>query len=149
MLLTFILVVLIGLTAFGVSSLANKRRPDGPSVPRSVLPHQLDRADFLDPNCEWALLLFTSDSCEACEIASAQVSKVSQSNLMVQSIEFPEMEVLHKKYAIHSVPSLLLADREGVVQWSFAGVPPIEALIEALTHLRIIPPENGQIVDIS
>ena len=68
---------------------------------------------------------------------------------MVQSIEFPEMEVLHKKYTIHSVPSLLLADREGVVQWSFAGVPPIEALIEALTHLRIIPPENGQIVDIS
>ena len=119
MLLTFILVVLIGLTAFGVSSLANKRRPDGPSVPRSVLPHQLDRADFLDPNCEWALLLFTSDSCEACEIASSQVSKVSQSNLMVQSIEFPEMEVLHKKYAIHSVPSLLLADREGVVPVSY------------------------------
>ena len=98
MLLTVTLVVLIGLIAFGVSSLANKRRPDGPSVPRSVLPHQLDRADFLDPNCEWALLLFTSDSCEACEIASSQVSKVSQSNLMVQSIEFPEMEVLHKKW---------------------------------------------------
>jgi thioredoxin-related protein len=149
MLLTIVLIALIATTAFGVSSLANRRTPDSPSVPRAIMPYQLDRGDFDDPNGEWIFALFTSNTCDACELVISQVSKISLPNLVIQIIDFADNKALHQKYEIHSVPSLILADHQGVVQWSFAGVPPDIALSEALTNLKIIPPEHGQSVEIS
>ena len=149
MLLTIILIALIATTAFGVSSLANRRTPDSPSVPRAIMPYQLDRTDFNDPSFEWIFALFTSNTCDACELVISQISLFSLPNLAVQIIDFADNKELHQKYEIHSVPSLLLADHQGVVQWSFAGVPPNIALSEALTNLNIIPPEHGQSVEIN
>jgi thioredoxin-related protein len=113
------------------------------------MPYQLDRGDFDDPNGEWIFALFTSNTCDACELVISQVSKISLPNLVIQIIDFADNKALHQKYEIHSVPSLILADHQGVVQWSFAGVPPDIALSEALTNLKIIPPEHGQSVEIS
>ena len=75
MILTIILVLVIGLSAFGISTLANRRVPDRPSVPKSILPYQLDRSDFNDSDVEWIFVLFTSDTCDACVSVLNEVSK--------------------------------------------------------------------------
>ena len=84
MILTIILVLVIGLSAFGISTLANRRVPDRPSVPKSILPYQLDRSDFNDSDVEWIFVLFTSDTCDACVSALNEVSKISLPNVVVQ-----------------------------------------------------------------
>ncbi|MAU39820.1 MAG: hypothetical protein CL501_03025 [Actinobacteria bacterium] len=149
MVLTIILILVIGVTAFSVSALANRRKPDSPSVPRSILPYQLDRSDFSEPDIEWIFVLFTSETCDACDLVVNEVSKISLSNVVVQNIDFAVNKSLHARYEIDSVPILLLADRQGIVQWSFAGVPPSIAISEALVNLNIIPPESGQSVKIN
>ncbi len=149
MILTIVLIVVIGLVAFSVSALANRRTPDRPSVPKSILPYQLDRADFNDPNIEWIIALFTSDTCDACELVLQEVSKISLPNIVVQNINYATNKPLHARYEIDSVPILLLADAQGIVRWSFAGVPPSIAISEALVKLSIVPPESGQSVEIN
>ena len=149
MILTIILVLVIGLSAFGISTLANRRVPDRPSVPKSILPYQLDRSDFNDSNVEWIFVLFTSDTCDACASVLNEVSKISLQNVVVQNIDYASNKSLHVRYEIDAVPILLLADRKGIVKWSFAGVPPSIAISEALVNLGIVPPESGQSVVIS
>ena len=149
MILTIILILAIGLTAFGVSSLANRRMPDSPSVPKSILPYQLDRSDFNDPSIEWIFVLFTSDKCDACDLVLSEVSKISLPNVVVQNINYATNKSLHVRYEIDAVPILLLADQQGIVQWSFAGVPPSIEISEALVNLGIVPPESGESVVIN
>ena len=149
MTLTIILILVIGLTAFGVSTLANRRMPDSPSVPKSILPYQLDRSDFNDPEVEWIFVLFTSDTCNACDLVLNEVSKISIPNVVVQNINYAANKSLHVRYEIDAVPILLLADQQGIVQWSFAGVPPSIAISEALVNLDIVPPESGQSIVIN
>ena len=149
MVLTIILVLVIGLSAFSIATLANRRAPDRPSVPKSILPYQLDRSDFNDSEVEWIFVLFTSDTCDACISVLNQVSKISLPNVAVQNIDYAAQKSLHVRYEIDAVPILLLADRKGIVQWSFAGVPPSIAISEALVNLGIVPPESGQSVVIN
>ena len=149
MVLTIILVLVIGLSAFGISTLANRRVPDRPSVPKSILPYQLDRSDFTGSNVEWIFVLFTSDTCDACDLVLSEVSKISLPNVVVQNINYATNKSLHVRYEIDAVPILLLADQQGIVQWSFAGVPPSIAISEALVNLGIVPPESGQSVVIN
>ncbi len=149
MILTIILILVIGLTAFSISALANQRTSDRPSVPKSILPYQLDRSDFNNPSIEWIFILFTSDTCNACESVLNEVSKISIPNVVVQNINYAANKSLHIRYEIDAVPILLLADQKGIVQWSFAGVPPSTAISEALVTLGIVPPESGQSVVIN
>ena len=149
MILTIILVLVIALSAFGISTLANRRVPDRPSVPKSILPYQLDRSDFNDSDVEWIFVLFTSDTCDACVSVLNKVSKISLPNVVVQNIDYATQKSLHIRYEIDAVPILLLADRNGIVQWSFAGIPPAIAISEALVNLGIVPPESGQSVVIN
>ena len=149
MILTIILTLVVGLTAFSISALANRRMPDRPSVPKSILPYQLDRLDFNEPDAEWIFVLFTSETCDACVSVINEVSKISLPNVVVQNIDYASKKSLHVRYENDAVPILLLADRKGIVRWSFAGVPPSIALSEALVNLGIVPPESGQSVVIN
>ena len=149
MILTIILVLVIALSAFGISTLANRRIPDRPSVPKSILPYQLDRSDFNDSDVEWIFVLFTSDTCDACVSVLNEVSKKSLPNVVVQNIDYATQKSLHIRYEIDAVPILLLADRKGIVQWAFAGIPPAIAISEALVNQGIVPPESGQSVVIN
>ncbi|HJM29002.1 MAG: thioredoxin family protein [Acidimicrobiales bacterium] len=149
MTITFLLVLALGGVAIAVSLLVNRRSPDSPTVPRFVLPFQLDRSDFERPDSEWLLVLFSSETCDSCVTVLDQISSFAIPVLHIQNVEFPSNESLHNKYSVRSVPSLLLVDPKGVVEWSFAGIPPKGALFEALEHLGIVPPETDQQVQIS
>ena len=93
--------------------------------------------------------MFTSDTCDACVSVLNEVSKISLPNVVVQNIDYATQKSLHIRYEIDAVPILLVADRKGIVQWSFAGIPPALAISEALVNLGIVPPESGQSVVIN
>ncbi len=109
MILTIILVLVIALSAFGISTLANRRVPDRPSVPKSILPYQLDRSDFNDSDVEWIFVLFTSDTCDACASVLNEVRRY-----LYQMLSFKILIMLRinrcTSVRIDAVPILLLAD---------------------------------------
>jgi hypothetical protein len=61
----------------------------------------------------------------------------------VQNLEYVRDRPLHSRYAIDAVPSLLIADHEGVVRRSFLGPVSTTHLWAALADLRepgAVPP---------
>ena len=135
MLLNLILVLLLGAFAIIVAYIANNRRTDSPSVPKSSLPIQVDRNDFNMPGMKWLLVLFSSESCSSCIQVREILSEIPLNSIHIQEVSFPQEKNLHTRYAINSVPIVLIANLEGVVIWSYAGVPPkdlIENLISTL-----------------
>ena len=135
MLLNSILVLLLGAFAISVAYIANNRRTDSPSVPKSSLPIQVDRNDFEMPVMKWLLVFFSSESCSSCIQVRETLSDIPLNSIHIQEVSFPQEKNLHNRYAINSVPIVLIANLEGVVTWSYAGVPPndlIENLISTL-----------------
>ena len=135
MLLNSILVLLLGAFAISVAYIANNRRTDSPSVPKSSLPIQVDRNDFEMPGMKWLLVFFSSESCSSCIQVREILSDIPLNSIHIQEVSFPQEKNLHTRYAINSVPIVLIANLEGVVTWSYAGVPPndlIENLISTL-----------------
>ena len=135
MLLNLILVLLLGAFALIVAYTANNRRTDSPSVPKSSLPIQVDRNDFDMPEIKWLLVFFSSESCSSCIQVREILSGIPLNSIHLQEVSYPQGKNLHTRYAINSVPIVLIANLEGVVTWSYAGVPPndlIENLISTL-----------------
>ena len=134
--------LLLGTFAITVAFFVNRRNTDSPTVPKSSLPIQIDRKDFEHPETDWILVLFSSDSCESCDKVR-QLLKAQETRLLhIQEVTFPKDNFLHQRYAIESVPIVLLAGVDGVVVWSFAGTPHENLLSDALAALEIIPPKN-------
>ncbi|MBF82545.1 MAG: hypothetical protein CL522_03995 [Actinobacteria bacterium] len=135
MLLNLILVLLLGAFAIVVAYIANNRRTDSPSVPKSSLPIQVDRNDFDKPDKEWLLVFFSSESCSSCIQVREVLKDITLNSIHIQEVNFPQEKNLHTRYAIDSVPIVLIANSEGVIIWSYAGVPPndlVENLISTL-----------------
>ena len=135
MLLNLMLFLLLGAFAISVAYIANNRRTDSPSVPKSSLPIQVDRNDFEMPGMKWLLVFFSSESCSSCIQVREILSDIPLNSIHIQEVSFPQEKNLHTRYAINSVPIVLIANLEGVVIWSYAGVPPkdlIENLISTL-----------------
>ena len=134
--------LLLGTFAIGVAFFVNRRNTDSPTVPKSSLPIQIDRTDFECPETEWLLVFFSSDSCESCHKVRHLLKAQEIRLLHIQEAIFPKDNFLHQRYGIESVPIVLLAGIDGVVVWSFAGIPHVNLLSDALTALEMIPPKN-------
>ena len=145
---TVILVVVIAAVALGVATLVNRRRPDAPSTPQFAVPQQLDRGDFGHTDHDWLLVLFSSATCLSCRDARDVIDPVRQTAVAVTEVDFEAHRPIHERYAIDGVPALVLADAEGVVRWSFLGVPPADAVADMLEAAGIVPPESGTGVEL-
>ena len=109
--------------AAGTAFAARRRmRPEPPTQPRSFsAPSQLDRADFVDPATPWLVLVFTSATCDACALVSAKAQALASPEVAVQLVPYQEQRALHDRYRIEAVPTLVLADRAGVVRYHHLG----------------------------
>ena len=143
------LLVVIGavVVAGGIAFLVNRRGPDAPSTPRFAAPQQLDRADFDDPSRPWLLALFSSSTCLSCHDARSMLSEVTFGSVVVQDLPVETDKPIHDRYGVDAVPIVVLADRDGVVRWSWLGAPPPEAVRDALLDAGIITPDDGTAVD--
>jgi thioredoxin-related protein len=115
-----IIALVVVAVAAGVAELLRRRRvADPPTQAHRELPSQLDRADF--DGVGWLVAVFTSDTCSSCDDVKRKAEVLSSPNVAVQSVSFQARRDLHQRYGIDAVPSLLIADAEGVVHASFIG----------------------------
>src|SRR3954462_14719383 len=96
-----------------------RRRPEAPTQRRWAVPDQLDRADFERPGAPFLVAVFTSATCNSCAQTVVQAQHAATADVVVEEVEIAAHGDLHRRYNIEAVPTLVVADREGVVRASF------------------------------
>ena len=119
MLRLIIAVAVVVIAALIAELLRRRRVADPPTQGRQELPSQLDRADF--DGTGWLVAVFTSDTCDSCADVKRKAVVLSSADVTVQSVSYQSRRDLHQRYGIDAVPSVLIADTDGVVQASFIG----------------------------
>jgi protein-disulfide isomerase len=61
---------------------------------------------------------------------------LASADVVVQEVEVADRGDLHRRYNVEAVPTLVVADREGVVRASFVGPPPEAELAAAIADAR-------------
>ena len=128
-------VVLVAVAA-GAALLLRRRGPASPTQPRWAVPTQLDRQDFEGGDRPWLVAVFTSSACESCQRATAKASVLTSPHVAYQDVAYQERRDLHERYGIDAVPTIVIADAQGVVRGSFVGVPSATDLWAALAEAR-------------
>ncbi len=122
--------------AAAVAFLLRRRRPAPPTQPRWRVPTQLDRSEFEGNGQDWLVAVFTSSACQSCERATAKAAVLASVHVAYQEIAYQDRKDLHERYGIDAVPTIVMADGEGVVRKSFVGVPSATDLWAALAEAR-------------
>ena len=130
------MVVVLVVVALVVARLLERRRPDVPTQPQWSVPSQLDRSDFARPDAPWLVALFTSATCTSCAKARRDAAVLASEEVAVQEVELATDADLHRRYAIDAVPTIVVADRDGVVRASFLGPPTATDLWGAVAEVR-------------
>ena len=130
-----LLAVGIALAVAVLAIVLQRRRPQPPSQPRWAVPDQLDRTDFDRPGAPWLVAVFTSATCDSCATAVARAQEVASADVVVQEVEVDAHGDLHRRYNVEAVPTLVVADRQGVVRASIVGPPADGELEEAFAEL--------------
>lgn len=134
----FLLAAAVVVVAAVVAILLERRRPDAPMQGATSwpAPTQLDRADFARPDTPWLVAVFTSGTCESCAQALARAGVLASEAVAVEEAEYTARADLHKRYRIEAVPTIVVADTEGVVHASFVGPPSAADLWAAVAGAR-------------
>lgn len=132
-----LIVVAVAAVALGAGWYTQQRAPDAPTAPQShSTPEQLDRADFVRPDAEWLVAVFTSATCETCAKVWTTTQLVESDAVAIENIEVGASKDLHDRYNITAVPAVVIADADGVAQASFLGPPSSADLWAKLAELR-------------
>lgn len=132
-----LLAVALVLVAVAVAFVLQRRRPAAPTQSRvAPVPVQLDRADFPAPEKHWLVAVFTSETCESCARATERAAVLQSDQVAYAEASYQEHRDLHDRYGIAIVPTTVIADRDGVVQASFVGVPTATDLWAAVAEAR-------------
>lgn len=123
--------------AVAVAFVLERRRPEPPTQPRSwPVPTQLDRRDFDGVERPWLVAVFTSATCESCMQATEKARVLASAEVAYTEVPWQQQKDLHERYAVEAVPTLVVADAEGVVRASFVGVPSATDLWAAVAEAR-------------
>lgn len=132
----FSIVVAIILNAVLANRLLRNRLNVAPTQASPEMPTQIDRTDFAQPASEWLVLAFTSATCTTCADIERKARVLESQSVAVDVCEFTAQRELHKKYEIDAVPTLLIVDRDGVVQKGFLGPASATDIWAALARVR-------------
>src|SRR4051794_13614680 len=119
-----LLAVGIALAVAALAAVLERRRPQPPTQRRWAVPDQLDRSDFERPGAPFIVVVFSSATCNSCGETVDRARELTSADVVVQEVEVGEHGDLHGRYNIEAVPTLVVADREGVVRASFVGPVP-------------------------
>jgi hypothetical protein len=120
-----IVVVAVVAVAAALAQFLQRRKPQAPTQPKMEVPAQVDRSDFAQPEVQWLVAVFSSATCATCVDVVAKAQALATSQVAVVNVEYPEHKDLHDRYGIDAVPTVVVADIDGVVRGSFIG--PISA----------------------
>lgn len=131
-----IIASLILLFAAALSFFVRRRKPDAPSQTSRTVPQQLSRDYFDSAEKPWLLAVFTSSTCDACQDVATKAKVLASKDVVIQIIEFQEMPNLHARYSIDAVPTTVIADHRGVVQYGVLGPVTATDLWAAMARCR-------------
>lgn len=100
------------------------------------LPQQLDRSDFDHQDRPWLAVVFSSDTCDACDEALIKARTLEGPDLGVHNVSWQQRPELHKRYGIETVPATVIAAADGAVEAAFLGPPPTVELWAAMDAAR-------------
>ena len=132
------IVIFVVLTALvvGIAFFLRRRGTEAPTQRRWAVPDQLDRDDFDGPGAPWLIAVFTSATCQSCAEAVGKAAPLAGANVVVQEVQLDAGGDLHRRYNIEAVPTLVVADAEGVVRASYVGPPPADELWAVVAQVR-------------
>jgi Thioredoxin len=136
-----VVAVVLVAVAVAVAVVLERRRPDAPSQGSWEVPAQLDRGDFPRPDAPWLVAVFTSATCSTCAAVAAAAAPLAGDAVAVVEAEAKERRDLHDRYRIEAVPTLVVADADGVVRASFLG--PVTATDLWATVARVRDEESA------
>jgi hypothetical protein len=113
-----------------------RQRRDAPTQPQYRVPAQLDRQDFEGAGAAWLVAVFTSATCESCRGTFEKATVLGCADVAVVEVEVTARKELHERYGIDAVPTIVVADGEGVVRASFLGPPTATDLWAAVAEVR-------------
>jgi len=131
-----LIAVALVVVALVVAYVLERRKPAAPTQPTWAVPSQLDRADFDRPDAPWLVAVFTSATCGTCAGVLAKAKPLENDEVAVQEVEAVARKDLHQRYAIDAVPTLVVADAEGVVRGSLVGPASAEEIWAAVSDVR-------------
>ena len=132
----FVIVGVVVVIALLANLWQRKRQVDAPTQGASEVPSQIDRADFARPDAPWIVLAFTSATCQTCSDIERKVRVLETNSVAIQILEYTAERELHERYKIDAVPTVLMADANGVVQANFLGPVSATDLWAALARVR-------------
>ena len=132
----FVIVGVVVVVALLANLWQRKRQVDAPTQGASEVPSQIDRSDFVRPDASWIVLAFTSATCQTCSDIERKVRVLETKSVAIQILEYTAERELHERYKIDAVPTVLMADANGVVQANFLGPVSATDLWAALARVR-------------
>ncbi len=113
-----VIIIVVG----AVALISRQRRvADAPTQREFNVPQQLDRSDFARPDAPWLVAVFSSATCDVCAGVAERAAVLESNEVAVAVVEFGESKELHEKYKIDAVPTLVVADAQGVTKKHFLG----------------------------
>ena len=119
-----------------VAYVVQRRRPEPPTQAKWAVPAQLDRDDFDHGARPWLVAVFTSATCDSCELVVPKALALASASVSVVEVPWQTQRDIHERYAVDVVPLIVVADEEGVVRASFIGVPTATDLWAAVAEAR-------------
>ena len=143
----FLIALVVVAAVAAVAVVMQRRRPDAPTQRVYNVPVQLDREDFPRPATPWLVVVFTSATCGTCAQVVAKAEALNSEAVVVAEVEVTAEADLHQRYGIDAVPTLVVADADGVVRRSFLGPVTATDLWAAVAEVRepgTLPPGGCQ-----
>ncbi len=132
----FVIVGVVVVIALLANLWQRKRQVDAPTQGATEVPSQIDRSDFARPDAPWIVLAFTSATCQTCSDIERKVRVLETNSVAIQILEYTAERELHERYKVDAVPTVLMADANGVVQANFLGPVSATDLWAALARAR-------------
>jgi thioredoxin-related protein len=138
------IVALVLVLAVALNKILGKRTTQAPTQADPSMPTQIDRNDFSESSKEWLVLAFTSSSCNTCADIERKAVVLKSQSVAVEICEYTSHRELHKKYEIDAVPTLLIADGQGIVRKGFLGPASATDIWAALARERDGSPDSHE-----
>ncbi len=132
-----IVALVIVVVVVAVAQVVRRRRvPDAPTQRRFSAPEQLDRNDFARPDAPWLVAVFSSATCDVCAQVVAKANVLECDDVAVAEVEYSANRALHERYSIDAVPTVVVADAQGVAAATFLGPMTATDLWAAVAEAR-------------
>lgn len=116
--------------------LERRRETEPPTRDAYPVPRQLDRSEFPRPAAPWLIALFSSTNCDSCITLAPKVAALESHDVATVDVEFHRRREQHERYQISGIPTIVVADADGVVRAAFVGSVSATDLWATVAELR-------------